>query len=256
MQKKNIKLEEIIKLYDTYNNVGIVAEKLNCCIANVCRRLKKAGVVISRDYTRRRESTREKIYVDESYFKEINTESKAYFLGLMYADGSVSKNTFYLKLKDEDIIQEFKKHLNTEADVKIINSQYILTICRQSMCNDLINHGCYINKTKSIRFPNLEKSLIRHFIRGFYDGDGSLILNINRNHNCLNFTSGSLEFLKQLQEKLKVISITNGGISKERNYEVWHLRYGGRQVHIILNWLYKDSNSYLKRKYNKYLLSN
>ena len=60
MQKKNIKLEEIIKLYDTYNNVGIVAEKLNCCIANVCRRLKKAGVVISRDYTRRRESTREK----------------------------------------------------------------------------------------------------------------------------------------------------------------------------------------------------
>lgn len=256
MQKKNIKLEEIIKLYDTYNNVGIVAEKLNCCIANVCRRLKKAGVVISRDYTRRRESTREKIYVDESYFKEINTESKAYFLGLMYADGSVSKNTFYLKLKDEDIIQEFKKHLNTEADVKIINSQYILTICRQSMCNDLINHGCYINKTKSIRFPNLEKSLIRHFIRGFYDGDGSLILNINRNRNCLNFTSGSLEFLQQLQERLKVISITNGGISKEKNHEVWHLRYGGRQVYIILNWLYKDSNLYLKRKYNKYLLSN
>ena len=111
MQKKNIKLEEIIELYNTYNNISVIAEKLGCCAANVCRRLKKAGVIISRDYTKRRESSREKTYVDESYFKEINTESKAYFLGLMYADGSVSKNTFYLKLKDEDIIQEFKKHL-------------------------------------------------------------------------------------------------------------------------------------------------
>lgn len=255
MQKKNIKLEEIIKLYNTYNNIGIVAEKLNCCTANVSKRLRKAEISISRDYSKRRESIREKLYVDESYFKSINTEDKAYFLGLMYADGSVSKNSFYLKLKDEDVIQEFKKYLKTEADIKIINNQYSLTVCRQSMSIDLINQGCCINKTTSIRFPSLDKNLIRHFIRGFYDGDGSLILNANRSHNCLNFTSGSLEFLQQLQNSLKDISFTNGGISKEKNCEVWHLRYGGKQVHIILDWLYNSSNLYLKRKYNKYLLS-
>lgn len=255
MQKKNIKLEEIIELYNNYNNIGIVAEKLDCCTANISKRLRKAGISVSRDYNKRRESSREKLYVEESYFKSIDTEDKAYFLGLMYADGSVSKNAFYLKLKDQDIIQEFKKYLKTEVDVKIINNQYSLTICRQSMCNDLINQGCYINKTRTIRFPLLDEKLIRHFIRGFYDGDGSLILNANRSHNCLNFTSGSLEFLQQLQDVLKDISITNGGISKERNHEVWHLRYGGKQVHIILDWLYNSSNLYLKRKYNKYLLS-
>lgn len=255
MQKKNIKLEEIIELYNNYNNIGIVAEKLNCCTANISKRLRKAGISVSRDYNKRRESSREKLYVEESYFKSIDTEDKAYFLGLMYADGSVSKNAFYLKLKDEDIIQEFKKYLKAETNIKIINNQYSLTICRQSMCNDLINQGCYINKTASIRFPSLDKKLMRHFIRGFYDGDGSLILNANRSHNCLNFTSGSLEFLQQLQDNLKDISITNGGISKEKNYEVWHLRYGGKQVHIILDWLYNSSNLYLKRKYNKYLLS-
>nr|DAH00694.1 MAG TPA: endonuclease [Crassvirales sp.] len=255
MQRKNIKLEEIVELYNTYNNIGIIAEKLNCCTANISKRLRKAGISINRDYSKRRKSSREKLYVDESYFKSIDTEDKAYFLGLMYADGSVSKNTFYLKLKDEDIIQEFKKYLKAETNIKIINNQYSLTICRQSMCNDLINQGCYINKTASIRFPFLDKKLMRHFIRGFYDGDGSLILNANRSHNCLNFTSGSLEFLQQLQDNLKGVSITNGGISKEKNYEVWHLRYGGKQVHIILDWLYNSSNLYLKRKYNKYLLS-
>lgn len=171
MQRKNIKLEEIVELYNTYNNIGIIAEKLNCCTANISKRLKKAGISINRDYSKRRKSSREKLYVDESYFKSIDTEDKAYFLGLMYADGS-------------------------------------------------------------------------------------LILNANRSHNCLNFTSGSLEFLQQLQDNLKDISITNGGISKEKNYEVWHLRYGGKQVHIVLDWLYNSSNLYLKRKYNKYLLSN
>lgn len=255
MHKKNIKLEEIVNLYNTYKNIGIVAEKLNCCNTNISKRLKKAGISVVRDYSKTRESNKEKIKVDEYYFKSIDTEDKAYFLGLMYADGSVSKNVFYLKLKDEDIIQKFKKCLNTEADIKTVNNHYILTISRQKMCEDLISHGCFINKTKSIRFPNLREDLIRHFIRGFYDGDGSLILSKEKWHNSLNFTSGSIVFLEQLQEKLKSIAITNGGISKEKKCNVWHLRYGGKQVHIILDWLYNNSNFYLKRKYNKYLLS-
>lgn len=255
MQRKNIKLEDVINLYNTYKNISIVAEKLNCCAVNVSRRLKKAGITVIRDYSKSRSSNKEKFKIDEYYFMNIDTEDKAYFLGLMYADGSVSKNTFYLKLKDEDIIQKFKECLKAEADIKIIKNHYSLIISRQSMCNDLIKHGCFINKTKTIRFPNLRKDLLRHFIRGFYDGDGSLILNKNRWHNCLNFTSGSIIFLEQLQDKLKTIALTNGGISKEKNHNVWHLRYGGKQVHIILDWLYNDSNFYLKRKYNKYLLS-
>jgi hypothetical protein len=58
----------------------------------------------------------------------------------------------------------------------------------------------------------------------------------------------------KLEEIIELYN-TYGGISKEKNNEVWHLRYGGKQVHIILDWLYNDSNLYLKRKYNKYLLS-
>lgn len=256
MQKKNIKLEDIISLYKIYGNTSIVADKLGCGVANVCNRLNKSGITTTKDSSKRRPSTREKLKVDEYFFKNIDTEAKAYFLGLMYADGSVSKNSFYLKLKDEDILQKFKTALKAENDIKLIGNYYILSIHRQSMCKDLINNGCLPNKTRLIRFPELHKDLLRHFIRGFYDGDGSLILNINKYHNCLNFTSGSLEFLVQLQEVLKNVSITNGGISKETTHEVWHLRYGGKQVHIILNWLYQDSNLYIQRKYNKFLLSN
>ena len=97
MQKKNIKLEKIVELYNNYNNIGIVAEKLNCCTANISKRLKKARINVTRDYSKRRESSREKLYVEESYFKSIDTDDKAYFLGLMYADGNDSN--LYLKRK-------------------------------------------------------------------------------------------------------------------------------------------------------------
>lgn len=255
MQKKNIKLEEIISLYNNYGNASIVAEKLNCCTANVCKRLHKAGISTPSSINRR-PSSRTKFKINEFFFKDIDTEAKAYFLGLMYADGSVSKNSFYIKLKDEDILQQFKDSLEYEKDIEFRDGYYILSVYRQSMCTDLISQGCLINKTHSIQFPDLKPELIRHFIRGFFDGDGSLILNSQRCHNSLNFTSGSLSFLYQLQDKLKDISLTLGGISKEKNNNVWHLRYGGKQVHIILEWLYSESKFYIKRKYNKYLLSN
>lgn len=257
MREKGIKIEEIIDLYNVYKNTSIVAEKLNCTNSNISKRLKRAGFNIIRDYSKKRESMRIKLNVDEYYFRSIDSDDKAYFLGLMYADGSVSKNTFYLKLKDEDILQKFKYYLKTDVDIKFRNNSYILQISRKSMCEDLIKHGCFINKTKTIEFPNIKQCFLKHFIRGFFDGDGCLILNKHTCHNCLNFTSGSYKFLQQLQEKLKIVALTNGGISKETNHEVWHLRYGGKQVKIILDWLYEDSsNLYIKRKYNKYLLLN
>lgn len=257
MREKGIKIEEIIDLYNVYKNTSIVAEKLNCTNSNISKRLKRAGFNIIRDYSKKRESMRIKLNVDEYYFRSIDSDDKAYFLGLMYADGSVSKNTFYLKLKDEDILQKFKQYLKTDVDIKFRNNSYILQISRKSMCEDLIKHGCFINKTKTIEFPNIKQCFLKHFIRGFFDGDGCLILNKHAYHNCLNFTSGSYKFLQQLQEKLKIVSLTDGGISKETNHEVWHLRYGGKQVKIILDWLYEDSsNLYIKRKYNKYLLLN
>ena len=44
------------------------------------------------------------------------------------------------------------------------------------------------------------------------------------------------------------------GICKEKKYDVWHLRCGGKQVKKILDWIYKDATVYMNRKYFKYQL--
>lgn len=253
--KKGIKIEKILEMYNQGINPIQIAEALGCTHSNIGHRLKKAGIAFKRDYSLVRHSRNGRYAVDESYFETIDTEGKAYFLGLMYSDGSVMERGFYLKLKDEDVIQQFKEELHAEAPIRRIETPwdaYIIQIYSQKLCLHLINQGCVPNKTRVIQVPSLRSDLYRHFIRGFFDGDGCLQLNDKIYHCSFDLTSASLQFLEQLRPIITAKAKTNGSIQKENNYNVWHLRYGGHQVVQIMDWLYENSHFYMKRKYDKY----
>lgn len=133
MKKNSITLESIIELYNQNLTETEIAEKLGCSKSNIGSRLKKAGISYKRDYSKRRLPNRiNRHKINEDFFETIDSESKAYFLGLMYSDGSVSRNTFYLKLKDEDIILKFRDALECDYPVKKISyggyDAYILTV--------------------------------------------------------------------------------------------------------------------------------
>lgn len=255
--KKGIKLEEILDMYNQGLPPVQIAEHFGCCCANITRRLKKAGIPFKRSYSTVRYNRTNRYIVDENYFKDIDTEGKAYFLGLMYSDGSVSQNQFYLKLKDEGVIQQFKQELKAETPIRRIEKPwdaYILEVSCKRLCQHLINQGCVPNKTRVIQVPKLREDLYRHFIRGFFDGDGCLQLQDKIYHCRFDLTSASLQFLEQLRPIITAKALTNGSLQKETNYDVWHLNYSGHQVSQILDWLYKDSHFYMKRKHDKYLI--
>lgn len=255
--KKGIQKEKILELYNKGLNITEIAEELGCDRTNIHHRLKRLGIKYNRDYSKTRRTRVNRLAVDEDYFEFIDTEAKAYFLGIMYSDGSVTKNYLYLKLKDEDVVQLFKQELKTEAPIKRIEKPweaYLLQISCQKLCQHLINQGCVPNKTRVIQVPKLREDLYRHFIRGFFDGDGCLYLH-DKIYCCrLNLTSASKQFLEQVRPIITAKAITNGGLNKEKQYDVWHLSYSGRQVVQILDWLYKDSHFYMKRKHDKYLI--
>lgn len=255
MSTKNIKLEEIISLFKEGKNTSEIGELLGCSQSNISGRLRRAGFNTKRDYSKTRFHGHRTHSVDDHYFDIIDTEGKAYFLGLMYADGSVTKTQFYLKLKDEDILHKFKSELKCTYPIRTIESPwkaYILQVSSITLCRNLIKWGCIPNKTSVIRLPNISNELIRHFIRGFFDGDGCLQLNDKIYHCRFDLASASLEFLKDVRPIITANSLTNGSLNKEAKYEVWHLNYSGHQVVKILNWLYKDTHFFLKRKYDKY----
>lgn len=255
--KKGIDINHIISLYEEGKNSAEIAEILGCCPENITRRLKKAGIDFKRDYSKVRHNRSNRTPIDINFFKTIDTEEKAYFLGIMFSDGSISKNNqFYLKLKDEDIVVKFKKALKCSYPIRhneFPYYNYVLQVSCQEMCNDLIKLGCVPNKTRTVQFPDIPKELRRHFIRGLMDGDGCIRVGETIGKCMFDIASASYQFIQQLKEILTPYT-SHIGISKETNYEVWHLRCAGKQVKPLLDWLYQDSTVYMQRKYFKYKL--
>jgi len=137
------------------------------------------------------------IYADinTSFFKEINCEANAYFLGLLYADGNVQNYATTLKLKDNDrfIIEKFRDIMSPSSPIKKTKNKELQTeyayfrINRKEVCDQLISHGCVPKKSLILKFPTtVPNNLIRHFLRGYSDGDGSIYKNKNKHTAVIN----------------------------------------------------------------------
>ena len=132
-----------------------------------------------------------KYKLNENFFDILN-EKSAYWLGFFYADGYVrmkdgKSGELKLKLKDTDKchIEKFLKHIECDKPIKcgVDNKSKFcsVTVYSNLLVNKLFELGCFNNKTQKIRLPNLESNLMNHFVRGYFDGDGS-ISKIGRAH--------------------------------------------------------------------------
>ena len=80
------------------------------------------------------------------------------------------------------------------------------------MFSDLNKHGCIQNKSLVLQFPTISNSLIPHFIRGYFDGDGSVFILNKKNYNKTNsiYTAlgicicGTFEFLTKMNSYLPI----------------------------------------------------
>lgn len=212
------------------------------------------------------------IEVDRDYFGTINTEEKAYWLGFLYADGSVTRRNsggvvdLTLGIEDESHIVKFKNSLGYKGkikyrSVKLKNKTHKavrLTICSDELSSDLIKLGCIENKSLLIEFPKESQvpiNLVRHFIRGYVDGDGCLGIYNGKISFSVIGTKSFLESIKNhLLNELGELGIMNVHSDKRWNNDVTsYISKGGNYAKAILKYLYEDSSIYLDRKYKKYL---
>ena len=194
-----------------------------------------------------------KYKLKEDFFKEIDTEEKAYILGFLFADGSVGKNQISITLKADDIevLNNIKNNIYLcDRPIKTYRGYKRLVISSKKMVNDLISLGCVPRKTFKLKFPKLKKSLVKHFIRGYFDGDGSVYIS----ENTLNMSIvGTINFLttcqKILIKKCNLNETEFDNRHPERKNNIRSLRYGGN---IIMNrfyhYIYDDSTIFLTRK--------
>ena len=200
---------------------------------------------------------------DEFYFNKIDTEEKAYWLGFLYADGCVHSNNYEISVNitDKEHIEKFKaaikafNHNITEIqDKRFQNAKtlYQFSIKDKQLHQDLIKWGCIPQKSLLInKIPNIPRDYVSHFLRGYFDGNGSLHYLRGTNNYRISFV-GTKDFLNDIQKELQ----TNVSLQSNIAGKAYVLQIAGRrQIERILNYLYNNSkeNNRLNRKYQKYL---
>lgn len=209
---------------------------------------------------------------DELYFNSINSSEKAYWLGFFYADGYVSighyngKESSYeasIELSEKDFlhlkkfvncisgnipVNKFRKVCGTPAKIHDFCS---VRVYSKTMVFDLINDGVVQNKSFILKFPTcVKEEYMSHFIRGYFDGNGSVCENKKQKSVRCNFTTASEDFAIDLMNWL----INNGircYITRYRNILQCNIR-GLKNVEEFRKLLYKDSTIYLDRKFDRF----
>ncbi|MFQ5405560.1 MAG: LAGLIDADG family homing endonuclease [Candidatus Micrarchaeia archaeon] len=70
------------------------------------------------------------------------------------------------------------------------------------MCEDLIQLGCLTRKSNRFSFPTVPSSFLKHFVRGYFDGDGSIMIN-KPNTLKIRFVSSNEGFISALANVLQ-----------------------------------------------------
>ena len=244
-----------------------ISDMLNISRRAISRVLEEAGINTKR---------LNRYKLNESFFENIDNEQKAYILGLLYADGYVGNehfNNIVLQLKDGEMIEQIAKVLDFTGTIRkskkggFKNSKvgYVLNFSSEIMANSLRNIGLYPNKSLTLNnIPNMPESLLRHFIRGYFDGDGSIILSKHSSYHtvagvikkyeypCYTFMIlGTREFIEKV---VIIMNLNRYIITNTKTEEIKCLRVCAKQdAHYLYNYLYDNSTIYLERKYSKWL---
>jgi hypothetical protein len=265
-------VKDICELYTSGMNTPEIAKKYHVCPETINRFLRLDNIEIRLQG----ESIRIHKFKDEHFFDCIDTEAKAYFLGLLYTDGCN-----YIKIKNNNHInfimislQERDKHiLDTFCDYIFGNNnillkritkkdynrqdQYCLRIVSRHMSETLLSYGMEPRKSFTMEMPTcIPSHLFRHFVRGMWDGDGSIFYNTNSK----NFGCSFIGSPKCCDELKRILSDEYGFTfcihhKKCCSKPMSDLKIHGNNVsENFLSWMYDESDPSLRllRKYEKY----
>ena len=219
---------------------------------------------------------------DDTVFDSIDTEEKAYWLGFLYADGYISadplegKARYHLELqlsmKDKDHLQKFADFINYKKELKpkqtsCKTGEYLsvrLMVASKHLWESLNSLGCTPRKSLTLQFPDKsifkDESLIKHFIRGYWDGDGFLGIYNSKSENY-KYTNnkatcgvmGTENFLTGIRNFLKFPKNIKTANTEKHPCKAYTLSYVCKEALAVSYILYNNSTVYMERKYNKYL---
>ncbi len=224
---------------------------------------------------------RGKYEINENFFDNWS-DRMVYVLGLILTDGSIGNddNRISITMKEGHHLEKIKKMLHSQHPVRYnkLADTHEFVFVRKIMAARLFKLGITRNKSLKVKFPNVPDKFLSHFIRGVFDGDGSVFfepsrkipLRVSSTNGSVSFvprssksplrasfTSGSKKFITTLEGKLHM----HAGLGKRTIYELhrgntsYYIRYCHKDSLKFFDYIYAgvDESLRLERKYQKFL---
>jgi uncharacterized protein YerC len=249
-------IPEIIQRFDDGECILKLAKEYNFSESVIRKHLINHGIDTSK-YTR-------KYDVNHSFFDMIDTEEKAYVFGWYMSDGCVNnKGQMRIQLchEDRDILEKIRNMMGCTyklIEIPARNTskpQVLLRIHSKELADKLITLGCPPAKSLILDFPKtIPPHLLHHFIRGYFDGDGSF----NKKGTYASITSNDL-FNSKLRALLETLGIETKLYYRNKGKSTCSLFVLKKDsLRIFVNWIYRDATVYMNRKRDKikHLLQN
>lgn len=236
--------EEIGKLY------GVTDTTIRECLKKENIKIRDVGIVSK---------------IEQNIFEEIDTEIKAYTLGLIMADGNVSTegNTISITLTQDDsyLLEKINEELlSGKGNILLSHKEdkkprAALQFNGKKIKKDLEKFNIIPRKSYNLsKLPtNISSELYHHFIRGLYDGDGvcSYYTSHGNQKVRIGYCGLNKEFVEDYRNFLnKTINLKKNKLFNTGN--CWQCSWGSLEnLNDFFDYIYKDANIYLGRKYKK-----
>ncbi|HEY6542391.1 MAG TPA: hypothetical protein VIZ18_15715 [Ktedonobacteraceae bacterium] len=189
---------------------------------------------------------------NRAFFSEW-TPDMAYVLGFWFADGWMSqpgRDAFIVFVcKDLDHLQRIGQVMGAAQKIYARKDGcYQLSIGSKQMWSDLYRLGGIPAKSLVARVPYVPPGFMRHFVRGFGDGDGTLYWETSPRRRPAMAMWGGVRFLEDIASVLD--QETGVGVAAVRSYsgETPRIAYAGIKAKVLAKWLYAGAGLALERK--------
>ncbi|HET9223815.1 MAG TPA: hypothetical protein VFO07_14985, partial [Roseiflexaceae bacterium] len=181
--------------------------------------------------------------VKRDYFKVINTDEKAYWLGFLAADGSIFCNsrqysvTLDLQPGDMHWVERFRDAIAPGATITRHGSRSCsVSIGSKEMVQDLIALGIGPRKSSTLEWPRISESFVAPFLLGYFDGDGWLRKRSDRSSWLWGLT-GTFSFLivarDYIQRYANIVIAEPVRHCKDRSPHLYRISANGPRAPII-----------------------
>lgn len=254
--------EQICKTYTKEKNIKSCCQLIHCSQDVVRRCLQKYNLYRThQEAVQTNKQNQRKYKVNDDYF-DVENERMAYLLGLLASDGCVRKDTNEIKLSFSSVDRDFLCQLQQEVGGRPIKdyitqdgfavSSWILT--SQHIKNQLAYYNIIPQKTFILQFPqHLNKKYWKDFIRGYFDGDGS-VSTAGKSAIRFQICAATPNILQPMIDFFVSCGISRVSIlcDKKRQHPLYYFQYSSVATRQIYDILYYDNCLCLPRKQLKY----